>query len=434
MFIPKLMSKVELVVPERYVVPVTEALAASGIFHLTRSGHIPSEGKTSGADSEWQAWTTQFTALERRIKGVMASLRVEEGPPPATVPHLITPEVAETEVQHLEQEAQEPVLAMEEAERKLAQLQRYVSQLEPIADLETDLSLLRKTRYVFILPGTMPTANIERLHSSLEFIPSVLVTLRQTEHLATVVLFGMQRDADVLSRAARSAYLNPVTLPEAYRGTPAQAIAALQAGIERANRRLDERRQDIQRLRDSRDDHLRHLLWRVRASGKLAETITHYGRLHYTYVIAGWVPSAQVDKLEQVVAQVSDQIAIEATDADKEDVGRIPVALDNPRLLRAFQGLVTNFGQPSYDELDPTPIVALTFPLVFGVMFGDVGQGFLLLLMGLLLISRRLRPLRGPRKADSSGSGGRSSPVTRITTAARSIRAAAERSQPRGTR
>jgi len=78
----------------------------------------------------------------------------------------------------------------------------------------------------------------------------------------------------------------------------------------------------------------------------------------------------------------------------REQAGEIPVALDNPRFLNAFQGLVTNYGQPSYDELDPTPIIALTFPLVFGIMFGDVGQGLLVALVGLLLTSKRLPALK----------------------------------------
>jgi V/A-type H+-transporting ATPase subunit I len=394
MFKPRLMSRVELVVPERYVVPITEALAASGVFHLTRTSHVPPEAKEAGEGGEWQSWAAQFTALERRIKEVMASLSVDEGPPPSEVPHLITPEVAEAEVQRLEKEAEAPVRGLEDEQRRLAQLQRLVAQLEPIADLQTDLGELRNLRYLFVLPGTMPTANVERLRSSLEYVPSVLVTLRQTEHLATVVLFGMQRDADILSRAARSAYLNPVAIPDTYRGTPAQAIAALQAGIERSRRRLAEWQEEIARLRENRVRHLRLLLWRVRASGKLAETITHYGRLHYTYIIAGWVPSVYVSRLEKLAAEVSEQIVVEVGGPEGEDVSRIPVALDNPPLLRAFQGLVTNYGQPSYGELDPTPLVALTFPLVFGIMFGDVGHGLLLVLIGLLLASGRIHKLR----------------------------------------
>jgi len=43
------------------------------------------------------------------------------------------------------------------------------------------------------------------------------------------------------------------------------------------------------------------------------------------------------------------------------------------------------YGLPSYDEVDPTPVMAVTFPLIFGLMFGDLGHGLILFLGALLL-------------------------------------------------
>ena len=394
MFRSLAMRKVEMVVPERYVVPATEALAASGVFHLLRSDHLGAESGSRDV-SEWNEWAATFAALERRIMAVMEALGVDEGPPPSETPHLIWPEVAQTDVEHLEQEAQAPIQELEEEQRRLAQLQRYLSQLEPIADLQVDLGALRSMRYTFVMLGTMPAANVERLQSSLEHIPFLLVTLRREGHLATVVLFGMQRDAEILGRAARSAYLNPLKPPETYRGTPAEAIAALEAGIERTRGHIAEYQATIEHLREARIRHLRHLLWRVRASRTLVETIARYGRLRYTYLVTGWVPASKVDTLKRKVERVSDQIMVEVSTPQPEDEGLIPVTLENPAFLRAFQSLVTNYGYPSYGELDPTSVMVLTFPLVFGIMFGDVGHGLLLALLGLLVASRQVRALRG---------------------------------------
>ncbi len=53
----------------------------------------------------------------------------------------------------------------------------------------------------------------------------------------------------------------------------------------------------------------------------------------------------------------------------------MPVSLQNPRLLRPFQNLVTTYARPQYNEIDPTILIAITFPLLFGAMFGDVGHG-----------------------------------------------------------
>jgi V/A-type H+-transporting ATPase subunit I len=66
----------------------------------------------------------------------------------------------------------------------------------------------------------------------------------------------------------------------------------------------------------------------------------------------------------------------------------VPVALQTNKWLRPFQMLVTTYGRPNYGELDPTWLMALTFPLLFGAMFGDFGQGLILLLGGILIHRR----------------------------------------------
>jgi V/A-type H+-transporting ATPase subunit I len=393
MFKPQTMEKVELIIPEHQVVRTTEALAASGVFQPIPSTQITVKMPSRGID-EWQAWTADLVAIERRILIVMDELNISEGTLPTKTPHIIEPRVAQRDIERLEHEAETPIRELETAQRRLTQLQKHVSQLTPIANLDADLGTLRNLRYTFVMLGAMPIANVERLESSLEHIPFVLVTLRHEGHLATVMLFGLQQDATVLNRAARSAYLNPLTLPDDYRGTPTQAIAALQAGIERTQQHITEYEREIARLHEIRIRHLRHLLWRVRASHTLARTINGYDHLQHTYLVTGWVPAASRAKLEQEVAKVSDKVVVETLKPRLEDIGHIPAALKNPPLVSGFQGLVTTYGQPNYDELDPTPVLALTFPLIFGIMFGDVGHGLLLLLLGLLLISRKIRSLQ----------------------------------------
>lgn len=404
MYQARMMRKVELVVPEADVIAVTEALAASGVFHLTASEFMGDEAAL-GVDGKWHTWVTTFAALERRIMAIIEALGTDAGEPP-DMAHLIEPAVAQRDIEHLEQEIQAPLHDLESAQRRLVQLERYLTQLEPIRELDVDLGTLRKLRYTYVMLGMIPTPNVERLRSSLEHIPFALTTLRREDNLSVVVLFGLQRDAQILDRAARSAYLNPLNPPGTYRGTPAATITALQAGVERTRQHIAEGQNVLAHLQELHIRRVHHLLWRVRASRKLVETILHYGRLHYTYVIAGWTPASQVELLKQQLGGVSPHLSIEVTApkcetaphsaegaAEAED---IPVFMDNPPLIRSFQGLITTYGYPRYGELDPAAIVALTFPLIFGLMFGDVGHGLLLGLAGIFLArQQKLRALRG---------------------------------------
>ncbi len=60
-----------------------------------------------------------------------------------------------------------------------------------------------------------------------------------------------------------------------------------------------------------------------------------------------------------------------------------PTKINHNRFVRPFEELTKLYGLPHYDEVDPTPIMAITFPIIFGLMFGDLGHGLILLFGGL---------------------------------------------------
>jgi V/A-type H+-transporting ATPase subunit I len=397
MFYPQEMTEIELVVPEQDVLAVTRVLAEQSIFHqVDAASYLSSETGFRSAGS-WREESSTYTALERRVLAIMQGLGVGEGPPPpADQASMIEIEEVRPVAERLEQETQELIEELANEQNELEQLQGYIRQLEPVADVDVEVSVLRNLHYVFATLGIMPVNNLERLHTSLTRIPFVLLTLRKDSRQAVVLLLGAQRDSDILERAARSAYLNPLKLPETYRGTPAQIIETLHSDIERTQQQITERKGVMTELHAAREQQLQTLLWRVRASRMLTDAIARFGRLRYTYFIAGWVPVARLKNLTQKLNQTSDTILIETNPPKRHDRGKnVPVALDNPGILRAFQQLVTIYGRPRYEEIDPTFLIALTFPLLFGAMFGDVGHSLVLTLLGGLLASRKVRALRG---------------------------------------
>ena len=71
------------------------------------------------------------------------------------------------------------------------------------------------------------------------------------------------------------------------------------------------------------------------------------------------------------------------------------MALRNPGVLGAFELLVNTYARPRYEEIDPTILIAVTFPLLYGAMYGDVGHGLVLAAFGALIASKAVRALRG---------------------------------------
>lgn len=102
--------------------------------------------------------------------------------------------------------------------------------------------------------------------------------------------------------------------------------------------------------------------------------------------ITGWALEPELDRLEQGLAEcaVFHVLAFPTPPKDAEP----PVVLFNPAWARRFEALTRMIGMPGAGEADPTIVVALVAPVLFGFMFGDVGQGFVLLLAGLALRRR----------------------------------------------
>jgi V/A-type H+-transporting ATPase subunit I len=141
---------------------------------------------------------------------------------------------------------------------------------------------------------------------------------------------------------------------------------------------------------------LRELLWQAHTSRVLSDAIVRYGQLKHTYVVTGWVPVDDLEDLTTRLRSASREILIETLPTTRYGHNsNVPVALINNKFLKPFQMLVNTYARPRYGEIDPTILIAFTFPLLFGAMFGDIGQGLVLFLLGWLLASKKIKALSG---------------------------------------
>ena len=389
MFFPKEMTEIELIVPSKDLLAVTKVLSGYGVFHQTDSSY---PGVASGSANTWQEQAALYATLERRIQLVMQALGVDEGQPPSSdFEAMVEVEKIRPLVEQLEEEVKKISDELTDQRKRLEQLESTLHQLEPVEDIDLDISSLRDSRYMFSVLGLIPSANVDRLQTSLARVPHVFLILRSDPGKPVVWLAGTKANADVLERAARSAYLDPLSLPSDYQGTPGKIIESIRNTIESTQRRIDELKATLARLADERRQQLRDLLWQAHTSRVLADAIVRFGQLRHTYVITGWVPADDLEELNRRLKQASREILIETLPTSRSGQNQnVPVALTNNRFLRPFQMLVNTYARPRYGEIDPTILIAFTFPILFGAMFGDIGQGLVLALLGWLMSSGRI--------------------------------------------
>ena len=384
MFFPKAMTEIELIVPAKDLLAVTKVLGSYGVFHQTDSNY---PGVASGSSSTWQETAASYAAFERRIQVAMQGLSIDEGQPPAAeFEAMIEIEKIRPTLESIEGDIKKVGDQLSGEKKRLEQLESALRQLEPVAEVDLDVRTFRNSRYVHSTLGLIPAANVDRLKTSLAHVPYVFLTLRPDSEKPVVWLVGTQSNSDILERATRSAYLNPLVLPEEYQGTPEKIIQSLHQAIEEAQHNIAGAKASLVKLAETYQQQLRNLLWQVHTSRVLADAIVRYGQLRHTYVATGWVPAEDLEGLTARLRTASKEILIEALPTSRQGENlQVPVALSTNRFLRPFQMLVNTYARPQYGELDPTILMAFTFPLLYGAMFGDLGQGLVLLVLGLLI-------------------------------------------------
>ena len=394
MFYPQEMTEIEIVVPTKDLLPVTKALSGQGIFNQTDVTYLGNE-KENVQPNQWQEKMTAYSVLERRLQSTLTSLEIHDGNPQnRDYGDLGDVEKLQAQIDKIEHSVKGTVEQINEATKQIEHNKNLLQQIEPLSAVAVDFSQLRDSKYTSFVLGMMPPENIERLKTSLSRIPFTFSTLSQLNQKAVVFIATSRENSDVLNRAVRSAYFDPIHLPDDLTGTPAEIAETLKNSTTAAEAKIADLKGTLVDIRKEHEEQLVDLLWDVRCSRMMTNAIMHYGRLKYTYIIVGWIYTSRLETMKEKIKEISRDVLIEAHDADREkDIANVPTALVNPRLFRPFQMLVTTYAEPRYNELDPTPLVAILFPLLFGAMFGDVGHGFLLALLGGLIVSKKVKAL-----------------------------------------
>ncbi|MDP1635468.1 MAG: V-type ATPase 116kDa subunit family protein, partial [Gallionellaceae bacterium] len=136
---------------------------------------------------------------------------------------------------------------------------------------------------------------------------------------------------------------------------------------------------------------------RLAAAAPYADTIGSALRIRGGLaMIAGWIPTREVERVRRLLqARLARSFLLETREPDAAEQPVVPTLVRHPALLKGFAALVRTYGVPSYGEIDPTLFFAFSFVLMFGMMFGDVGHGAVIVAAGIVVRGRlaAARPL-----------------------------------------
>lgn len=385
MFTPAQMHRVNIFLQEQDVEAVMVALARLEILDI---GESAEQARWSAhADPHWSDLTDTYTSQAHRLESLVTTLNIphpEHQPPAELHPSKDVVRIRNTltEVEQAVHAWQEQTAEVEERLKCLRLLQRSMQLLQP---LDISVEDMRNLTFLHLVMGTLPRETFDNLQYILFRIPFVIVPVELDNERLLVFAATDQDDAPILDRALNSIFMEPLELPDDLTGTPAQVITTLQEQQAAAEQRRKDLAQERERLADNWGETLLTLWRQARSNALVTRTISRLGYREGIYLITGWVPEWRaLENVMKTVEGIAEQRgSIEVLEPRFGGPRKVPTLLRNPPFLRPFENIVSTFGFPSYNELDPTLLVALTFVIMFGVMFGDVGHGLLLVLVAL---------------------------------------------------
>jgi V/A-type H+/Na+-transporting ATPase subunit I len=288
------------------------------------------------------------------------------------------------EINSIKREEETISSALAEINEKNAELQNTKEMLARIEAMGADLEAIEELKLIQITIAEIPKRNLRNLNKSLTRIPAILHKCYLTKETEFICLAVPAKFAHEAERILKNHHAQIFFLPKEIPHNLEKAEQEINKQLNENYNKKEENELNLKNLVDSNKNKLfqlketsQNILILLQAKRK----ILHSERLA---IIKGFVPQEKFHALTRKIESdlKGNALILQNQIAPADDP---PTKFRNNRFVKPFEEITRLYGLPHYNEIDPTPIIAISFPILFGLMFGDIGHGLILLMGGLAL-------------------------------------------------
>jgi vacuolar-type H+-ATPase subunit I/STV1 len=398
------MKRFYLAIPTRYEDQIIETLGGLGTVQLITDYTINGFKKVDTVEK-----CEKYVKLQQRISSILSTLAPEKVRKKSFF-HLLKKSVAkpiqkETDPSNASLEQIEPRVLDTEThlDTSVGKLEMLRSNLKELKTLDETLLILQKHELrgdalgdyenIFVKAGFINRSFSEKLDKYVEGTDVKFAKWPDKREEDFVLILGLNRDREFMEETLTRLNFAELTIPKGVSPDPVEALDQNRASIVKLQLEIDDVEEDVRTICEE---------FQSRATG--FEPVVHralavegarsaFGRTETLSLVHGWVPAEQVAPLSKTVVAASNGAAV-LRFSDPALDEKPPVQINNRGIAGSFELFTKLRGTPAYTEIDPTQIVTVLFTIMYGMMFGDIGQGALLLVMG-LICSRLQRSFLG---------------------------------------
>lgn len=198
------------------------------------------------------------------------------------------------------------------------------------------------------------------------------------------VYFAPATKIAVIDDIFTSLYFERVRVPDYAHGTPEIATNNIKKILKDEKKELDVISDTLQYIKDEHETIIQEYYCMLKFASSTYELRKNVATVNNRFYMVGFIPKSKHAHFNQCINDLP-SVSCVFKPSDADPMLKPPVKLNNNRFAAPFEAFVKMYSLPSYNDIDPTSLVAITYTILFGIMFGDLGQGLIIALIGLYL-------------------------------------------------
>ncbi len=271
----------------------------------------------------------------------------------------------------------------QQLQQELEECGRSMEQAKHFAGCDIDFDEINGCRYITPNFGRLPKESYEKLSEFSSHQYAIFFPFSHDDTHYFGAYFTIPEQKNEIDRIFSSLFFERLDIPP-IAGKPDDYLKSLQEQQHSLQEQLQHQQEEIDSFWKSEKQPCLAVYTGLEEMNAYNEIKRYAYQYHKSFILAGWIPAGKVKSFTKELDEIQ-SVEYTVTDAGKIRNQKPPVIMKNPPFIRRYEFYVKMYGLPCHNEIDPTLFVAFTYTLFFGIMFGDVGQGFVVALIGALL-------------------------------------------------
>ncbi len=290
---------------------------------------------------------------------------------------------AEEFVSDAEKEFNEATEEISQYNLEIKERNLILTQLRHLKGMNIDLGKLLNCTHIKVRFGKLPCDSYEKLsyYGDRTFI---FVPYDDDGSYKWGFYFAPGNSIAETDNIFKTLYFEHISVPEFVKDSPSAEEVKITEDIKRLELQKASAEKKLEQLIAQKGKILNKIFCRTKYRYDIFEMRRNAAVYNDKFYIAGFIPKSEEKKFCNLLDSI-DEVSVVVKPAENSGAVRTPVRLKTNRFSKPFSMFVEMYGLPSYNGFNPTTLVAVTYTLLFGIMFGDLGQGLLLALLGFFI-------------------------------------------------